>query len=54
MCMVRNSGMANMVEADKALCWSIPDEWSFEESATVPVAYGTVYYSMVSPTLTKS
>lgn len=48
MAMVRNAGMANMVEGDRALMWSIPDEWTFEEAATVPVAYGTVYYAMVS------
>ncbi|CAG4931996.1 unnamed protein product [Colias eurytheme] len=47
MAMVKNSGMANMVRGDRALCWSIPDEWTFEEAATVPVAYGTVYYAMV-------
>nr|WRO29226.1 FAS2 protein [Tuta absoluta] len=47
MSMVRNSGMANMVEGDRALMWAIPDEWTFEEAATVPVAYGTVYYAMV-------
>ncbi|CAK1589941.1 unnamed protein product [Parnassius mnemosyne] len=47
MAMVRNSGMSNMVKGDKALMWSIPDEWSFEEAATVPVAYGTVYYALV-------
>ncbi|CAG9791214.1 unnamed protein product [Diatraea saccharalis] len=47
MAMVRNKGLANVVEGDKALMWCIPDEWSFEEAATVPVAYGTVYYAMV-------
>nr|XP_034827721.1 fatty acid synthase isoform X1 [Maniola hyperantus] len=47
MAMVRSSGCANMVEADKALMWNIPDEWTFEEAATVPVAYGTVYYALV-------
>lgn len=48
MCMVNNCGCANMVEANKTLIWNIPDEWTFEEAATVPVAYGTVYYAMVS------
>ncbi|KAM3963796.1 fatty acid synthase-like [Aphomia sociella] len=47
MCMVENSGMATMAECDQALTWTIPDEWSFEEAATVPVAYGTVYYAMI-------
>ncbi|KOB74668.1 Uncharacterized protein OBRU01_08713, partial [Operophtera brumata] len=45
--MIRSRGMANVAEGDKALLWAIPDEWSFEEAATVPVAYGTVYYAMV-------
>ncbi|KAH9640519.1 hypothetical protein HF086_001568 [Spodoptera exigua] len=45
--MIRNRGMANLAEGDKFLLWAIPDEWSFEEAATVPVAYGTVYYAMV-------
>lgn len=50
MAMVPNKGMANVVEGDKALIWAVPDEWSFTEAATVPVAYGTVYYSLVSET----
>nr|UEN71129.1 fatty acid synthase 1 [Glyphodes pyloalis] len=47
MAMIRNCGTANVVEGDKCLTWCIPDEWTFEEAATVPVAYGTVYYAMV-------
>ncbi|XP_022832191.1 fatty acid synthase-like [Spodoptera litura] len=45
--MVRNRGIANLVEADRQSLCPIPDEWSFEEAATVPVAYGTVYYTMI-------
>lgn len=51
--MIRNGGMANVVEGDKALMWAIPQEWSLEEAATVPVAYGTVYYAMVKPLIFK-
>ncbi|KAM3964045.1 LOW QUALITY PROTEIN: fatty acid synthase-like [Aphomia sociella] len=47
MCIVKNSGIANMVESDRNLSWCIPDEWSFEEAATVPIAYATVYYAMI-------
>ncbi|XP_068623798.1 fatty acid synthase-like [Battus philenor] len=47
MAMVTNSGTANMVQGDKNLLWTIPDEWTFEEAVTVPVAYGTVYYAMI-------
>ncbi|KAF9794029.1 hypothetical protein SFRURICE_010512 [Spodoptera frugiperda] len=45
--MVRNRGIANLVEGDRQSLCPIPDEWTFEEAATVPVAYGTVYYAMV-------
>ncbi|CAH2232242.1 jg2964 [Pararge aegeria aegeria] len=54
MAMVTNSGCANMVEADRALMWNIPDEWTLEEAATVPVAYGTVYYAMVNSNIGNS
>ena len=27
--------------------WSMPDSWSFEEGASVPVAYSTAYYALV-------
>ncbi|XP_046963777.1 fatty acid synthase-like [Vanessa cardui] len=47
MAMVRNSGMSNMVIADRELLWGFPDEWTFEEAASVPVAYGTVYYALI-------
>ncbi|KAF9794028.1 hypothetical protein SFRURICE_010511, partial [Spodoptera frugiperda] len=45
--MVRNRGIANLAEGDRQSLCPIPDEWTFEEAATVPVAYGTVYYAMV-------
>lgn len=48
MSMIANRGMSNMVEGDKPLMWAIPDEWTFEEAATVPVAYGTVFYALVN------
>ncbi|XP_052751948.1 fatty acid synthase-like [Galleria mellonella] len=47
MCIVKNSGLANMVKADKNLSWNIPKEWSFQEAATVPITYLTVYCSIV-------
>ncbi|KAF9823812.1 hypothetical protein SFRURICE_006663, partial [Spodoptera frugiperda] len=45
--MVRNRGIANLVEAEWQSLYPIPDQWTFEEAATVPVAYGTVYYAMI-------
>ncbi|CAH2093504.1 unnamed protein product [Euphydryas editha] len=44
---VKNSGIANIVEVDRSLIWCIPDEWSFEEAASIPVAYATVYIALV-------
>jgi NADPH:quinone reductase-like Zn-dependent oxidoreductase len=46
--MVFSGGMANIVNADEYLMWPIPDEWTLEEAVTIPVTYGTVYYSLVS------
>ncbi|XP_055640185.1 fatty acid synthase-like [Toxorhynchites rutilus septentrionalis] len=41
---VLSSGsMATLVECDPQLTWTIPDSWSLEDAATVPVVYGTVY-----------
>ncbi|XP_036143549.1 fatty acid synthase-like [Monomorium pharaonis] len=38
--------IANVVVKNKDLCWKIPDAWTFEEAATVPCVYGTVYYAL--------
>ncbi|XP_049870281.1 fatty acid synthase-like [Pectinophora gossypiella] len=40
-------GISNIVQTDESLMWPIPDEWTFEEAATVPVAYGTVYMALI-------
>uniref|UniRef100_A0A6G1SJY0 Fatty acid synthase n=1 Tax=Aceria tosichella TaxID=561515 RepID=A0A6G1SJY0_9ACAR len=32
---------------DPEFLWPIPDEWSMEEAATVPVVYATAYYALV-------
>ncbi|KYN04769.1 Fatty acid synthase [Cyphomyrmex costatus] len=38
--------IANVIVKDKNLCWEIPDTWTFEEAATVPCAYITVYMAL--------
>lgn len=38
--------MANVVVKNKDLCWKIPDAWTFEEAATVPCIYSTVYVAL--------
>ncbi|KAL6257907.1 hypothetical protein P5V15_011506 [Pogonomyrmex californicus] len=38
--------IANIVAKDKDFCWKIPDAWTFEEAATIPCVYSTVYYAL--------
>lgn len=42
--MVTSRALSNIVVYDKYLSWKVPDSWSLEEAATVPVVYGTVRY----------
>ncbi|XP_069675926.1 fatty acid synthase-like [Periplaneta americana] len=45
---ITNSGaLASMVVADKDFLWDIPEHWTLEDAATVPVVYGTAYYALV-------
>lgn len=43
--MITSRALTNILEYDKYLQWKVPDSWSLEEAATVPVVYGTVRYS---------
>ena len=36
-----------MVDVEKHFLWSVPESWSPEEAATVPVVYTTAYYALV-------
>ncbi|XP_012058765.1 PREDICTED: fatty acid synthase-like [Atta cephalotes] len=38
--------IANVIMKDENLCWKIPDVWTFEEAASVPCVYITVYLSL--------
>lgn len=40
--MVTSRALSNILEYDPYLAWKVPDHWSLEDSATVPVVYGTV------------
>ena len=40
-------GLATTLETAKALLWSVPDHWTLEQAATVPVVYTTAYYALV-------
>ncbi|XP_063548210.1 fatty acid synthase-like [Cydia strobilella] len=45
--LVSAKGLATTVLADKSFMWEIPNQWTLEEAATVPVAYATAYYALV-------
>ncbi|XP_029644700.1 fatty acid synthase isoform X1 [Octopus sinensis] len=40
-------GLATSVDADRDFLWEIPNSWTLEEAASVPVVYSTVYYALV-------
>jgi fatty acid synthase, animal type len=40
-------GLATVVDAHKSYLWTVPDHWTLEQAATVPVAYATAFYSLV-------
>lgn len=40
-------GLATTVDVSKKFLWSVPDNWSLDEAATVPVVYTTAYYALV-------
>ncbi|EDW67835.2 fatty acid synthase [Drosophila virilis] len=50
MSMVVKGGVASYVEKPSKLIWEIPDGWSLQEAATVPVVYITVYYAFFMAT----
>ena len=34
--------LASVAVADRSFLWDVPDDWTLEDAATVPVVYGTV------------
>ncbi|KAL1474714.1 hypothetical protein MTO96_037783, partial [Rhipicephalus appendiculatus] len=39
--------IATTVAADPFAMWEVPEWWTLEEAATVPVAYSTAYYALI-------
>ncbi len=35
------------MDAERKFLWSVPESWSLEEAASVPVVYATAYYALV-------
>ncbi|KAL3275414.1 hypothetical protein HHI36_020177 [Cryptolaemus montrouzieri] len=45
--MVDAKSLATTVVADPLFLWEVPEKWSLEEAATIPVVYGTSYYALI-------
>ncbi|KAF2898262.1 hypothetical protein ILUMI_07913 [Ignelater luminosus] len=45
--MVDARSLATTCLADPDFLWEVPDKWSLEDAATIPVVYGTSYYSLI-------
>ncbi|CAG2220061.1 FASN [Mytilus edulis] len=45
--LVSSKGLATTLHVDDRFLWSVPDNWSLGEAATVPVVYATAYYALV-------
>jgi len=39
---VSHGTIGSVVVADKTMLWDVPDHWTLEDAATVPLVYGTV------------
>lgn len=46
--LVAGGALGTTVEADPALLWPVPDHWSLQDAATVPLPYAMAYYCLVS------
>ncbi|XP_043463802.1 fatty acid synthase-like [Leptopilina heterotoma] len=44
---VRNTALSNYITPDNDFTWKIPDNWSMEDAATVPLAYATAYSALM-------
>ncbi|CAF1684574.1 unnamed protein product [Didymodactylos carnosus] len=40
-------GLATKVEIDRRYTWRVPETWSLEQAATIPVVYSTAYYALI-------
>ncbi|CAH0549737.1 unnamed protein product [Brassicogethes aeneus] len=44
---VATRSLATTVLADSGFLWEVPEKWSLEEAATIPVVYATSYYALI-------
>ncbi|XP_070505897.1 fatty acid synthase-like isoform X2 [Chironomus tepperi] len=51
---VNAGALATHYDAHKAILWKVPDSWTLEEAATVPLVYFTVYFAFFNTTTIKA
>jgi fatty acid synthase len=39
---VPDQALASVLQADRGMLWEVPDHWTLEDAATVPMVYVTV------------
>lgn len=44
--MIDSRSLANTLLADPTFLWEVPDKWTLEQAATIPVVYSTTYYAL--------
>lgn len=44
--MVEDKGLATTVVADVDFLWEVPDKWTLEQAATIPITYAISYYAL--------
>nr|XP_050028975.2 fatty acid synthase-like [Dermacentor andersoni] len=40
-------GLATAVAVDPSVLWQVPEAWSLQQAATIPMAYATAYYALL-------
>lgn len=45
--MIAHGALSTLILSDAYFKFPIPDRWTFEEAATIPVVYGTVIYALI-------
>ncbi|XP_075976879.1 fatty acid synthase-like [Anticarsia gemmatalis] len=44
--LVKEGALSTTIEADPALVWPVPEHWSLQDAATVPLPYAVAYYCL--------
>ncbi|XP_043469511.1 fatty acid synthase-like [Leptopilina heterotoma] len=44
---VENAAFSNYIESNINFTWKLPENWSLEDAATVPLAYATAYLALI-------